>query len=139
MTVGVPDTNGIGWVTADSSDRPRNIEPRMVAMATRVLRALSDWGSQNTLTPLEMASVPVRADPPLAKAFMTMNSDAPASRPPLEWPIATAPDPPRGWAWRLPVAQRTTPMPIISAMLAMKRKVGTAKDRPASRMPRRLP
>ena len=37
-------------------------------MITKVVRALAACGSRNTLTPLEMASVPVMAEPPLAKA-----------------------------------------------------------------------
>ena len=40
-------------------------------MMTSVVRALSAWGSRKTLTPLEMASVPVMADPPLANARAT--------------------------------------------------------------------
>ena len=50
-------------------------------MITSVMRALRDSGGRKTLTPLEMASVPVSAEPPEANAFITMNSDAPRSRP----------------------------------------------------------
>ncbi len=54
----------------------------MLLMITKVVRALAACGSRNTLTPLEMASVPVMADPPFAKARATKNSDAPSSSPP---------------------------------------------------------
>ena len=37
-------------------------------MRTRVVRAFLAWGSRKMLTPLEMASVPVMAELPLAKA-----------------------------------------------------------------------
>ena len=70
-TVGVPELNGRAWARAASTETPRNIAPRMVLMITSVVRALAAWGSRNTLTPLEMASVPVMADPPLAKARAT--------------------------------------------------------------------
>ena len=50
-------------------------------MITSVMRALRDSGWRKTLTPLEMASVPVSAEPPEANAFITMNTDAPRSRP----------------------------------------------------------
>ncbi len=37
-------------------------------MSTRVVRAFVAWGSRKMLTALEMASVPVMAELPLAKA-----------------------------------------------------------------------
>ena len=46
-------------------------------MMTMVIRALRASGRRKTLTPLEMASVPVRAEPPEAKAFSTMKMVAP--------------------------------------------------------------
>ena len=55
--------------------------PRMTLMITSVMRALRDSGARKTLTPLEMASVPVSAEPPEANAFITMNSEAPRSSP----------------------------------------------------------
>ncbi len=49
----------------------------MVAISTKVIRALRDSGRRKMLTPLEMASVPVRADPPEAKARRTTKMVAP--------------------------------------------------------------
>ena len=69
-------------------------------MSTRVMRALRDSGCRKTLTPLEMASVPVSAEPPEAKAFMTTKTTGPEQQ-------AAAPASRRGprpgwcneWAW----------------------------------------
>ena len=44
-------------------------------MITRVVRAFFHAGSLNAGTPLEMASTPVTAAPPEAKACSTTNSD----------------------------------------------------------------
>ena len=63
--------------------------PRITAMMTRVWRAFLASGWRKTLTPLEMASVPVRAEPPAAKDFMTMKRLAPRRRPPPGLPIKT--------------------------------------------------
>src|SRR5438270_8212422 len=71
-TVGRPELKGRAWARADRTDTPRNIDPRMVLMTTRVNRALAAWGSRKTLTPFDMASVPVMAEPPLAKARAAM-------------------------------------------------------------------
>ena len=71
-------------------------------MITSVMRALRDSGWRKTLTPLEMASVPVSAEPPEAKAFITMNSDAPSSSPRPGVPTGTAPGWCSEWAWRSP-------------------------------------
>ena len=90
-------------------------------MITSVMRALRDSGARNTLTPLEMASVPVSADPPEAKAFMTMNTDAPRSRPWPGVPADTAPAWCSEWGWRSPRMALTEPTTIRSAMLAMKK------------------
>ena len=58
-------------------------------MHTMVIRAFRDSGRRKMLTPLEMASVPVRAEPPEAKALSTKKSVAPYSRPLPGWPTAT--------------------------------------------------
>ncbi len=42
-----------------------------------VMRALRDSGRRKMLTPLEMASVPVSAEPPMAKARSTTKMVAP--------------------------------------------------------------
>ncbi len=59
------------------SDTPSTSEPRITAISTMVMRALRDSGRRKTLTPLEMASVPVRAEPPEAKARRTTKMVAP--------------------------------------------------------------
>ena len=56
-----------------------------------VIRALRDSGCRKTLTPLDMASVPVSAEPPEAKARMTTNKEAPTADRCPGLPIATAP------------------------------------------------
>ncbi len=60
---------------------PSTSDPSTRLMITSVMRAFRDSGGRKTLTPLEMASVPVSAEPPEANAFITMNTDAPRSRP----------------------------------------------------------
>ena len=69
--MGVPELKGRAWASAARTETPRNIAPRMVLMMTNVVRALAACGLRKTLTPLEIASVPVMADPPLAKARAT--------------------------------------------------------------------
>ena len=138
ITVGVPDTNGTLWVNADRTDTPRNMTPRIVLISTRVVRALRAWGLRKMLTPLEIASVPVMAELPLAKERRRKKADTPRINPPLAWPIGTVPDC-AGWSGSVPADSRTSPKTISSAMLKMKKYVGMAKTRPASRMPRRLP
>ena len=71
MTVGVPASNGRISILAASADRPRNMTPRPVPMSTSVLRALRHSGLRKAGTPLEMASTPVTAAPPDAKAWRT--------------------------------------------------------------------
>ena len=117
---------------------PSTSDPKTMLMITSVMRALRDSGGRKTLTPLEMASVPVSAEPPEAKAFITMNTDAPRSRPCPGVPIETAPAWCSEWGWRSPRTALTEPTMMSTAMLAMKKYVGMAKVRPASRMPRRL-
>jgi hypothetical protein len=77
ITVGVPSSNGAGCSLDASTDRPRNITPSSEPMMTRVVRALRQAGSLNAGTPLEIASTPVTAAPPEAKAWSTTASVAP--------------------------------------------------------------
>ena len=49
----------------------------MRAIQTMVIRALRDSGWRKTLTPLEMASVPVSAEPPEANERSRTKSPAP--------------------------------------------------------------
>ncbi len=81
-----PTTNGTLWVSAASTDTPRNMTPRIVLMSTSVVRALRACGFRKMLTPLEMASVPVMAELPLAKARNRKKADTPRMRPPLACP-----------------------------------------------------
>ena len=90
-------------------------------MSTSVMRALRASGTRKMLTPLEMASVPVSAEPPEANAFMTTNSDAPTNSPLPGEPADTAPAWWRVWACSSPMMALTAPTPIKSAMLAMKK------------------
>ena len=57
-----------------------------------MVRAFFSWGALNTVTALEIASMPVIAEPPLAKARRKMNSEAPSRSPPPACPVAT-------WPW----------------------------------------
>ena len=88
---------------------------------TSVMRALRDSGGRKMLTPLEMASVPVSAEPPEANAFITMNTDAPRSSPLPGLPTDTAPAWWSEWACRSPRTALTEPTMMSSAMLAMKK------------------
>ncbi len=90
-TVGVPDTNGTLCVSAARADTPRNMTPRIVLMRTSVVRALRACGFRKMLTPLEMASVPVMAELPLAKARRRKKADTPRISPPLACPSGSVP------------------------------------------------
>ena len=54
---------------------PKNSEPRMAPIHTSVVAALRASGLRNAGTPLETASMPVRATAPEENARMSMNSD----------------------------------------------------------------
>jgi len=56
---------------------PRTSEPRIRLMLTIVMRALRASGRRKMLTPFEIASVPVRAEPPEAKDLRSTNTVAP--------------------------------------------------------------
>ncbi len=118
--MGVPDTYGSAWVSAASTDTPRNITPRIVLISTRVVRAFRAWGTRKMLTPLEMASVPVMAELPWAKARRRKKAEIPRMRPPDEWPSGMVPG---DWgAWGSPVVTSlTSPATMRIAMLAMKK------------------
>jgi hypothetical protein len=138
-TVGVPEMNGTEWVKAARIDTPRNSVPRMLLIKNSVVRALRACGSRKMLTPFEMASVPVMAELPLAKARRSTKAATPRISPPL-------PASPRCIVWWLcgawcsvPITFWTNPAPMRTTMLAMKKYVGRAKTFPASRIPRRLP
>ncbi len=119
-TVGVPDRNGTLWVRAASTDTPRNMTPRIVLMSTRVVRAFCACGFRKMLTPLEIASVPVMAELPLAKARRRKKAETPRISPPLACPSGNVAGC-AGWCGRLPAASRTRPKAISNAMLKMKK------------------
>jgi len=102
-------------------DKPRNIAPSRLPMITKVVRAFFQAGSRKAGTPLEMASTPVTAAPPEAKACITTNSDAPMRRPPPPLPRGSAPGAPALALDRDPVASLTMPTPSSSTMFTMKK------------------
>ena len=61
-------------------------------MITKVLLALTCSGDLNKETPSEIASSPVKEDPPFANAQSNIKIAAKVSNP-CSWPISTAP----GW------------------------------------------
>ncbi len=105
---------------------PATSDPRTIDIQIMVMRALRASGRRKTLTPLEMASVPVSAEPPDENAFSMMNTLAPSSSPDPLWPIGTVgldgvPTLLIGWAVRAPVSSLYAPTAIMSTMLAMKK------------------
>ena len=89
-------------------------------MSTSVWRALRQAGFLKAGTPFEMASTPVTAAPPEAKAWSTTNRVAPMSRPSPPAPNSTMP---ASWPTgsRPPVMASTTPTASSTAMLSMKK------------------
>jgi len=113
--------------------------PSALPMITSVVRAFFHSGFRKAGTPLLMASTPVTAAPPEAKACMTTNTDAPIRSPLPPWPRGSMPGFWTRWVGRLPEAILARPMPSSTIMLTMKKYVGMAKIRPDSFTPRRLP
>ena len=130
--------NGTAWVRAARTDTPRNIVPRMVLMSTSVVRAFWAWGSRKMLTPLEMASVPVMAELPLAKARSRRKAETPRTRPPLAWPTRHRSVDPGGVAETAQGGQDEAG-DDQDGHVGDEEVGGMAKSRPASLMPRRLP
>ncbi|CAB4687142.1 unannotated protein [freshwater metagenome] len=62
----------------------------MVLIITNVRRALTCAGSLNKATPSEIASSPVKEEPPFANARSKINTAAKVNNP-CDWPISTAP------------------------------------------------
>jgi len=56
---------------------PSTRNARTLLITTRVWRACREVGSRKVPTPLEMASSPVREDPPLANDLRMMMNEAP--------------------------------------------------------------
>src|ERR1700694_5408800 len=99
-------------------------------MATSVFAAFLPEGFLKALTPFEIASTPVSAAAPEAKACRRTNTPT-TPRPAATGCGATA----RGH-W--PTAHFPTPVATIAYIAATNAYVGTAKRMPDSRTPRRL-
>ena len=99
-------------------------------MTTSTWRACFASGLRKLLTPLEMASSPVRDEPPLANERSSEMKASPMSQPPPGVPIF----PPKSWfaggrgiGWRRPRASLANPTMITEARQKMKKYVGMAK------------
>ena len=91
-------------------------------MMTSVWRACFHAGSLNAGTPFEMASTPVTAAPPEAKACSTSNSFTPSSSPtPVAAPQWICPSTRAVYSGRSPDRYLTRPSPSRMPMLAMKK------------------
>ena len=90
ITVGVPLSYGIAWILCANQETPKTKEPSKVLMITSVRRAFTCSGALKSATPSEIASRPVKDDPPFAKARSKINMAANVSNP-LGSPIGTAP------------------------------------------------
>src|SRR5438093_697229 len=99
---------------------PTNIEARMTAITPRVTAALRDSGVRNAGMPLEMASMPVSAVQPEAKARRIRNHVSASSG-------ATGGG---GAGSSVPVVRRKKPTASITVKATRKKYVGTAKIRP---------
>src|SRR3989442_15651257 len=73
MTVLAPLGSGTTRILAARADRPRNIAPSKHPIHISVVRALRHSGGRKAGTPLEIASTPVTAAPPEAKALRMTN------------------------------------------------------------------
>src|SRR3954453_18335285 len=116
-----------------SHDRPGNITPSSPPIHMSVERAFFHSGFLNAGTPFEIASTPVMAAPPDAKAWRSRKIPTELATPTGTRSAGI------GACARPPVAALYTPTPIITKMLTRKAYVGTANMRPDSRTPRRLP
>src|SRR2546430_1540267 len=76
MAVSVPCSQYTTWNWADNQEMPENRNARIPAIISRVTAALRGWGTRNAGMPLLMASTPVRAEHPLAKALRISNARA---------------------------------------------------------------
>ena len=103
----------------------------MPDIQSSVIPALRLRGSLNAGMPFEIASTPVRAVVPLEKACSTRKS-------PIARVGSTSSGGGSGRAWSVPRRWRTRAVPTVSAIIATKKNVGTAKTKPDSFTPRRF-
>ncbi|GAA3023884.1 hypothetical protein GCM10020229_39020 [Kitasatospora albolonga] len=110
------------WTLAISASAvtPVNITTAMMPMAAMVVAAFLDFGARKAGTPLEIASTPVSAVQPEAKARRPSSSRAiPAS---ASLPCSgVIPYPALAATGASPKASRTRPVAIISSMAPMNR------------------
>ena len=105
---------------------------------TKVLLAFICSGALNKATPSDIASNPVKEEPPFANALSNIKIAASVSKP-CSWPISTAP----GWltskTGSVPVIWRKIPMEKTIAIEPTNKYVGSAKALPASLTPLKFP
>ena len=90
-------------------------------MTTSVERAFFHSGRRKAGTPLEIASTPVTAAPPDAKARRTTNSVAPISSPLPAWPTGIMPGLSMACGGRWPNAMRAKPTASRATIDTMKK------------------
>ena len=79
----VCSSESVGWRRWASTEMPRKAVPRMTPIQVRVRPALRLSGALKALTPLEMASTPVRATAPDENARSRANRVTPLTSAPL--------------------------------------------------------
>ena len=113
----------------------------MPAIQPSVVAAFRELGDRNALTPLEMASVPVIATHPSAKARRIRNVSANPVGHDMPCCVADSASTfgiPTVGASSWPMKPRATPAPINATIRTMKMYVGTLNAMPDSRTPRRF-
>jgi hypothetical protein len=130
ITVGLPSSKGATCIFEANTEIPRNITARNEPMITKVFLAFLHSGGRNADTPLEMASTPVTAAPPDAKAWATTYSEAPINKPSPGWPAWRSPGLSRGSTGSSPKTSLAKPHTSMMAMVTRKKYVGTLKIRP---------
>ena len=105
ITVGVPDSYGIAWILWANHETPRTKVPSNVLITYKVRRAFICSGVLKSATPSEIASSPVKDEPPFANARSKIKMAAKVSRPWLS-PTSTAPGKSVGRTSSVPVATR---------------------------------
>ncbi len=131
--------SSVMWILATSASTvmPANITTAVMPMVDIVEAAFFDFGARKAGTPLEIASTPVSAVQPEAKARRPSISRPSPARVSL-WSAATIPYEALEETGAWPNASLTNPVMIISRMPPMNRYVGAAKALPDSRTPRRF-
>ena len=133
MTVGPPESGSLGMMSYARAMivTPMKMTPNRIAIASIVLPAFFDSGGLKAGTPFAIASTPVKATEPLAKArrISTMPSVCVPSLTASVW---------WGSGVTEPVAMWNRPEATMTSAMVTNRYVGTAKMFPDSRRPRRF-